>query len=184
MSTKVITGKVRLSWPNLFEPKVIGDDGKLKFSVMALIPKTDKKTVKALFDAEAQAKEEGKAKWGGKIPNNLKPSIIKDADEDGTAEDYPERAGHYYMSVSSDEKYRPGVVDQNVNPILDQTEIYSGVYARLSIGAFPYNNPKAKGVSFGLNHVQKMGDGAPLDGRTSAQDVFDAVDDASDDDLI
>src|SRR5690242_16691739 len=104
MSTRVITGKVRLSFPYLFRPRPAMQEGQPdKYSLMVLIPKSDKATVKALRAAEAEAKEAGKAsKWNGKIPANLKPSIIKDADEDGTAEDYPERAGHYYMTVSAD----------------------------------------------------------------------------------
>jgi hypothetical protein len=77
------------------------------------------------------------------------------------------------MSVSN--KTKPGIVDQNVQPILDSTEVYSGCYARVSITAFPFSASGNKGVSFGLNHVQKLADGESLGGITKAEDDFSAV---------
>lgn len=175
MSNKVVTGKVRFCFPHLFEPYSIDGESDEKYSVQILVPKKDKKTYQALIDAEQAAAENGKAKWGGKIPSQL-ASIIHDADEDGTAEDYPERAGHWYLNVSSSKKYPPKVVDQQVQPIMDESEIYSGCYGRVSLTAFAYTFGKKKGISFGLNNVQKMADGEPLDGRTTPDDDFDEVD--------
>ena len=83
------------------------------------------------------------------------------------------------MSVSS--STRPGIVDRNVQPILDSTEVYSGCYARVSINAFAYNAKGNQGVSFGLNHVQKTRDGDFLGGRSRAEDDFEALEDAEDD---
>lgn len=171
----VTTGKARISYPWLFEPKAKDEDKPEEkvYSCMLLIPKSDTKTMETLWAAEAQAKEDGKSKWGGKVPGNLKPSIIKDGDD--TAEDYPERAGHWHLSVSS--KSKPGVVDRNVQPILDQSQIYAGCYVRAALNAAPYNHPKGgKGVTFYLNHIQKVEDGEPLGGITRAEDVFEALD--------
>lgn len=184
MSTRVVTGKVRLSFPHLFEPYSIDGDQEEKYSVMLLIPKSDKATVKAIRDAEKQAAEDGKnTKFGGKMPTNL-ASIIKDGDEDGTAEDYPEREGMYYMTVSSNKKFRPGVVDRRVQPILDQSEVYSGVYAKVSMTAFPYTFGAKKGISFGLNNVQILGGGESLAGGKRAEEDFDAVEDDDSEDLL
>jgi hypothetical protein len=186
MATRVITGKVRLSFPYLFTPRPAdGDDGKEKYSVMLLIPKSDKATIAKLREAEREAAEIGKStKFGGKIPANL-PSIIKDGDEDGTAEDYPERKGMLYMTVSSDPKFKPGVIDKNKQEIMDQSEVYSGVYGRASITAFPYNYQGKKGLTFGLNNVQIYGYGDSLAGGVAAEDEFDAVDDeGTEDDLM
>lgn len=177
MGTKVITGKVRLSYVHLFE-KFAFEGQDPKYSVMLLIPKSDTKTIKALKAAEKDAAEQGKSsKFGGKIPANL-ASIIRDGDD--FAEDYPERAGHYFMTVSSNS--RPNVVDKSVQPIMEADEVYSGCYARVSLNAFPYSVSGNKGISFGLNHVQKISDGEPLGGRTRAEDDFDEIDE--DDDLI
>lgn len=178
-TTKVITGlKTRLSYVHVFE-KFAFEGQDAKYSVMLLIPKSDKVTIDALRAAEKAAAEAGKAsKFGGKIPANL-GSIIRDGDE--FAEDYPERAGHWFMTVSANKK--PRVVDQDVHPIIDESELYSGCYARASLNAFPYNTANNKGVSFGLNHLQKVNDGEPLGGFSRPEDDFEALGD-EDRDLI
>jgi hypothetical protein len=178
-----VTGKVRLSFPHLFEPYSIDGEQEAKYSAMLLIPKTDKATIQALKDAEKAAAEAGKSsKFGGKIPANL-ASILKDGDEDGTSEDYPERAGMVYMTVSANANRRPGVVDRNVQQIIDQSEVYSGVYAKVSITAFPYTFGSKKGISFGLNNVQVIGGGESLGGGKRAEEEFDSLSD-EDGDLL
>ena len=57
MAKKVVTGEVRLSWPELFETKIAPGSMVPKYSTMLLIPKTDEKTIKALRDAEKAAVE-------------------------------------------------------------------------------------------------------------------------------
>lgn len=169
MGTKVVTGEVRLSYVHLFEKHRVNEKSDAKYSVMILIPKKDKATIEALRAAEAEAKEIGKTKkWGGKIPAGMK-SIIHDGDE--TADDYPERAGHWHMNVSSPRK--PGVVDSSLQPIMEESEVYSGCYARVSVSAYPYKHEQGgKGVSFGLNHVMKIRDGEALDGSSRAEEDF------------
>lgn len=181
-ATKVVTGKVRLSYVHVFEPYSQDSDDEGKFSCVLLIPKSDKKTLKKIRDAIDAATEAGKnSRFDGKVPNNL-ATTLHDGDEEGDLERNPEYEGHMYMSVSS--KTRPGIVDRDVNPILDSTEVYSGCYARVSINAFPYNYKGKKGISFGLNHIQKLDDGDFLGGRSRAEDDFDAVEDDEDDDSL
>lgn len=180
--TKVVTGKVRLSYVHLFEAFSNIDGQDPKFSCVLLIPKSDTATMKKLRAAEAAALEAGKGpKFGGSIPRVPK-SVIHDGDEEADLERNPEYEGHFYMSVSS--KTRPGLVDAQVNPILDSTELYSGCFARVSINAFPYSVNGNKGTSFGLNHVQKIADGDYLGGRSKAEDDFDALEDDGDDDVL
>lgn len=179
-TTKVVTGKVRLSYVHLFEAfsNIEGQDP--KYSCVLLIPKSDKLTMKKLRAAQQAALENGKnGVFKGRIPKDWKDTI-KDGDEDADLEQNPEYEGHFYMSVSS--KTKPGIVDRDVQPIIDSTEIYSGCFARVSINAFPYSVQGNKGVSFGLNHVQKMGDGDYLGGRSRAEDDFEALDDEDDED--
>lgn len=172
--TKVVTGRVRLSYVHLFEPYAQKPDQDAKYSCVILIPKSDTGTIDKIKAAQRAALENGKAKtFGGKIPVNW-GNTLHDGDEEADLEKNPEYEGHYYMSISA--KTRPGVVDQNVQPIIDSTEVYSGCYARVSMNAFPYSNSGNKGVSFGLNHVQKLADGDPLGGRSRAEDDFDSVD--------
>ena len=184
-NTRIVTGKVRLSFPNLFKPRAITEGQDPKFSVMLLIPKDDKDTLKSIRAAEAEALKQGIAsKFGGKKPANLKTTILHDADEDGTAEDYPERKGMLYMSVSANTSNPPGVVDRQAQPILDESEVYSGVYARASITAFAYDVSGNKGISFGLNNVQVLGGGDRLAGGPRAEDEFEAYDEDEDEDLL
>lgn len=168
--TRVVTGKVRLSYVHLFEPFSNKPDQEPKYSCTILIPKSDKATLDKIKKAIAAAAEDGKTKtFGGKVPGNLK-TTLHDGDEEADLDRNPEYAGHYYMAMSS--KTRPGVVDADLNPVLDSTQVYSGCYARVSINAFPYSNSGNKGVSFGLNNVQFLEDGEPLGGRTRAEDDF------------
>ena len=177
--TKVVTGKVRLSYVHLFEPYTNNPDQPAKYSCVILIPKSDKATMKKLRAAQQVALENGAAKFGGKVPRTWKDTI-HDGDEEADLEKNPEYEGHWYMSVSA--KTKPGIVDRDVDPILDSTEVYSGCYARVSLNAFAFNTQGNKGVSFGLNHVQKLADGEYLGGRSKAEDDFDKVDSDEDDD--
>lgn len=174
-ATKVVTGKVRLSYCHLFEPYSNNDDQPAKYSTVILIPKSDRKTLAAIDRGFKAAAEDGKAKvFNGRIPNNLK-TTLHDGDEEGDLEKNPEYEGHMFMTVSS--KTKPGLVDRDVHDILDSSELYSGCYARVSINAYAYNTQGNRGVSFGLNHVQKLADGDYLGGRSRAADDFDPIDD-------
>jgi hypothetical protein len=175
MALRVTTGKVRLSFPRLFEPHSTNPNDAPKYSTMVMIPKSDPETLKKLRAAEAEAAAEGKA-WGNRAPKNP-VSVLHDGDEDDL-ERYPEREGHWIFSTRSSAEYKPGIVDKNVEPILDRSEVYSGVYARVSVTAFTYDFQGKKGVSFGLNNVQILGGGENLSGSGApASADFDAVDD-------
>lgn len=182
--TKTVTGKVRLSYVNILKPRVENEGEKPKYSVLLLIPKSDKATVaklkKAATAALAQGIASGKLSAGAKLANNWQ--TLKDGDEREDLEERPEYAGHWYMNVSAITK--PGLVDRDLDPILDESEVYSGMYGRVSLGAFAYNAQKNKGITFGLNNVQKLADGDPLGGRSSAESDFASDFDDVDDDLM
>ena len=72
-------------------------------------------------------------------------------------------------------------MDAHVQPILERSEVYSGVYARVSINFYAFNSNGNKGIACGLGNIQKVKDGEPLGGRTNAADDFEAV---SDDELF
>jgi len=186
--TKVVTDKVRLSYCHLFEPFSSFEGQDPKYSVVILIPKSDTRTIKKIKAAQQAALELGKAsKFNGSIPKNWK-NTLHDGDEEADLDKNPEYEGHYYMTVSN--KTKPGVVDQALNAVIDQTEVYSGCYARVSLNAYAFNVSGSKGVSFGLNHVQKLEDGEPFGSFSRAEDDFDVVEgfesdnDMDDDDLI
>jgi len=168
-STKVITGKVRFSYVHVFEATSIEEGGTKKFSTAILIPKKDKKTIAAIEAAIVAATNEGlKSKFGGKKPANLK-TPLRDGDEERPDDEV--YAGHYFLNASS--VRRPGVVDQDTNPILDKEEFYSGCYGRASINFYAFAVSGNKGIAAGLNNVQKLEDGDNLGGgASSAEDDF------------
>lgn len=176
LSTKVVTGKVRFSFVNIFEPKAFVEGQDEKYSMMILIPKTDVGTVERINKAIKAAAQKGlSSKFGGKLPPVLS-TTFKDADKDTNQDgevfadlwDYAK--GHYLMTISS--KTKPQVVDANLNPIIDPVEVYSGCYGRVSMNFFAYNNAGKKGISAGLGNVQKLEDGEPLGGATTAEQDF------------
>lgn len=176
---RVVTGKVRLSYANLNEPRSI-ENGPAKYSAVIVIPKDDKATYDAIRKAQAHTVKNGKHKWGGKIPPSFKGSLftMHDGDEEADLERNPEYEGCWYMNVSNTRQ--PGLLDRARQPILDATEVYSGCYARVAISCFPFNQQGNKGVSFGLDHVQKLADGEPLGNMITAEAAFDDLDDDED----
>ena len=175
IGTKVTTGKVRLSYAHLFEPHAI-EGNEPKYSVSVIIPKSDKETLQAIKEAVTEAKEQGKGKWGGKVPANVK-TPLRDGDVDREGDEA--YAGCYFLNANS--KNKPGIVDINVQPILDATEVYSGCYARLTLNFYAYNANGNKGIAAGLGNVQKLEDGEPLGGFTRAEDDFEVIESAEDD---
>lgn len=174
--TKVVTGTVRLSYANVWEPKSI-NGGAEKYSVSLIIPKSDKKTIAAINAAVDAAIEEGLAKFGGKKPNKAAIKLpLRDGDTERDDEAY---AGSYFVNANS--QTPPQIVDQNVNPIINRSEVYSGVYARVSINFYAFNSNGNKGVACGLGNIQKVRDGQPLGNRSTAEDDFGAIEDAEDD---
>ncbi|MEG1195156.1 MAG: DUF2815 family protein [Clostridia bacterium] len=178
MSTKVITGKVRASFVHVFEPASV-NGSEPKYSCSFIIPKSDTATIAAIRAAIEETKQDGVAKFGGKIPPNLKLPL---RDGDIERPDDPNYADSYFVNANSKEK--PGLVDRRRVPITDPLELYSGCYVRASINFFALNTNGNKGVAAGLGNVQKWADGEPLNGRIRAEDEFEALDAEDDDDFL
>ena len=177
---KFTTGKVRLSYVHLFEPWALNEDDDKKFSAVLLIPKSDKATLAKFEEAKNLALEEGKSRFGTGWGKKGVKYTLRDGDQEADLDTNPEYEGHMYVSVSNSR--RPGVVDRNVQPILDSTEVYSGCYARVSLECFPYKHQQGgDGISFSLGNVQKLADGERFDGSTSAEQDFDAVEEEESD---
>ncbi|MTI95431.1 MAG: DUF2815 family protein [Firmicutes bacterium] len=166
--TKVITGIVRLSYANVHEPKSI-NGGTPKYSVSLIIPKSDTKTIAAINAAVDAAIEEGRGKFGGKIPNKAALKLpLRDGDIDRP--DDEAYANSYFVNANSNSA--PEIVDKALNPIMSRSEVYSGVYARVSVNFYAFNSNGNRGIACGLGNIQKIRDGEPLGGKTSAADDF------------
>jgi hypothetical protein len=171
-NTKVITGKVQFSYANVFEPRAAQEGAEPKYSVAVLIDKQDTKTIEKIEKAIEAATELGKAKFGNKIPKNLK-TPLRDGDEE--REDDPTYAGKFFVNCTS--KNKPGIVGPDLEPLMSQDEFYSGCIGRASINFYAFNVSGNKGIGAGLNNLQKLEDGERLSGGPSAEEDFSSEED-------
>lgn len=197
VNTKVITGKVRLSFARVWEPEA-DEKGVEWYSTAILIPKEDKETLRKIKAAVDALKEQAKAKNNGKLPKDFHTPLRdgdEEADEKGEAYE-----GHYFFNAKS--KKKPGIAKpvgkdadgrNKFQEITDSTEVYSGCYCKVSVNFYLFGfDGKAtggnKGVGAGLNNIVKIQDGEPLGGGNAriedefAEEDFDDVVDISDDD--
>lgn len=168
----VVLTNVRLSYTHLDQPHS-QNGGEAKFSSTILVPKYPADNRAKIDAAIRAATEKAREKFGASFPAQPKVSVH---DGDGVRPSDgqpfgPECKGHWVFTASN--KQRPGVVDINLQPILDSTQLYSGIYANVGVTFFGYNAPQNKGIGVALDNVQKIADGEPLGGtRASADDDF------------
>lgn len=166
-SRKVVTGVIRLSYANIWEPKSINGSAE-KYSVSVIIPKSDTKMISAINAAIDNAINEGISKFGGKKPNKAALKLpLRDGDIERDDEAYK---NSYFVNANS--QTAPQIVDKDLNLILDKTEVYSGVYARVSMTFYAFNSNGNRGIACGLGNIQKIRDGEPLGGGSSAEQDF------------
>lgn len=179
--TKVITGpNTRFSYVNAWEAKAI-NGGTPKFSVSLIIPKSDEKTIAKIRTAIQAAYEEGQAKLKGNGKSIPPLTAIKTPLRDGDIERPDDSAYTNAYFVNANSTIAPGIVDANCNPILEHSEIYSGIYGRASISFYAFNSNGNKGIAVSLNNLQKLRDGEHLGGKASAESDFGSD---SDDDFL
>lgn len=175
IATKVLTGEVRLSYANLTTPRAPQQGGEPKYSVTLLIPKTDAATLADINASIQAAYDDGVSKkWGGAHP--APKQLIHDGDglrQSGLPYG-DECKGHWVLTASS--KNKPQVVGaDNINCELAPSDIYSGMYARVTVNFFAYDTAGSKGVGCGLGNVLKTRDGEPLSGGASAASDFEGL---------
>ena len=175
--TKVITGvNTRWSYANVWDPKSI-NGGAPKYSVSLIIPKSDTATVAKIKAAIQAAYEEGQSKLKGNGKSVPALSTLKTPLRDGDLERPDDEAYKNSYFINANSGTAPGIVDADRNPIIDRSEMYSGVKGRASINLYAYNVNGNRGIACGLNNLQKMSDGTPLGGKSRAEDDFATEDD-------
>ena len=172
---------VRFSYVNVFQakPPFNNPTGEAKFSVTILVPKSNTQAKAVIDQALAVAIEAGvSTKW-----NNVRPPqpaiCIHDGDGVRPSDGQPfgeECKGCWVFTASEKADHPPFVVDAQVQPIIDPTKVYSGMWGNVSVSFFPYNSAGKKGVGCSLNGLQVTRDGEPLSARVTAQDAFQPVD--------
>ena len=169
---KVITGpNTRWSYCNVWQPKSI-NGGTPKYSVSLIIPKSDTVTINKIKAAIEAAYKEGEAKLKGNGRSVPALSVLKTPLRDGDAERPDDEAYANAYFVNANSATAPGIVDADRQPILDTSEVYSGVYGRASINFYAFNSNGNKGIACGLNNLQKIRDGEPLGGKSRPGDDF------------
>lgn len=178
MATKIVTGKVRFSFCNIWEPKANQEGETPKYSITLLIPKSDTATYNKIMSAIKEARDNFCNKNGASaLPATpINPLHDGDGTKPSTGEPYgPECKGCWVIAASS--KQKPVIVDAFKNEVTDPAEVYSGCYGRAAINFYGYSNKK-KGIGAGLLSIQKLSDGEPF-GTVGSADDFD--DDFKDD---
>ena len=178
--TKVITGLVRFSYAQVFEPRAGQDGGTPKYSVSILIPKSNKQTIQDVKAAIEAAVVLGASKFNNKDPKKIKNFhwALRDGDEE--KEDDENYADMMFVNAKSNSK--PTILDREKNQIFDTDDFYSGCWGRAAINFYPFEFSGKKGIACGLNNIQKLKEGDSLSGGSSAQ--VDFADDLEDDDLL
>lgn len=173
---KVITGPdTRWSYANVWEAKSI-NGGTPKYSVSLIIPKSDAKTVAKIQAAIEAAYKEGESKLKGNGRTVPALSVLKTPLRDGDTERPDDEAYADCYFINANSAAAPGIVDADRQPIIDRSEVYSGVYGRASINFYAFNSNGNKGIACGLNNLQKIKDGEPLGGKSRAEDDFETED--------
>lgn len=161
----VVTPVCRLAFPAIFEKKP-DFNGKLVYSVVMVFEKSIDLSV--LKKAMIQA---ARNEFGNDVDlSSLDMKRIKDGD----LKDREEFKNSFTVNAKTTLK-APGVVDAQCQKIIDPSEIYSGVYANVALTAKGYRGPSGNGVTFYLNHIQKVKDGEPFAGGPSTSDVFEEL---------
>lgn len=173
------TPEFKVSWPKVFKPELNELSGKMEYSVVALFPKgADLSKLKAAAKALVEEKwGTDQSKWPKKADGSpgirlpFKKQSLTRLNKEGKTVDNP---GHEEGAEMMDFKTtaKPGVVDQNVQPILSEAEFYAGCFAVASVRPFYYDTKGNRGVSFGLQNIQKTKEGDPLSGRARPETEF------------
>ncbi len=176
---RIITPEFRVSYPHVFKAQAVKATDKPKFSITMLYPKDSDlmgsspdgkpRSLKEVIKNAKLAQFGPKENW----PDGLESPVIdgdnpKFADKDGYK-------GHWVIKATTSEDQRPSVVDVDMAPITEASELYPGSYARAYVYAYVWEYMGKQGVGFILDHVQKLRDGKSFGGKKPVEQVFSPV---------
>ena len=173
---KIRLKKVRLSFPQLFQPKSV-NDGEAKYSASFLLDKVlDRKQIALIEKTIEEIKTQ---KWGKTVPKGVKSCLHEGSEKD--FDGYDETV----MFISSSSSRRPVVVDRDLQPLTaDDGKPYAGCFVNVTVRLWAQDNKFGKRVNAEVLAVQFAADGesfgaAPVD----AEEEFSKLGDDDDDDL-
>lgn len=171
LTTKVVTGKVRFSYANVFEPTAMDENATPKYNISIIVDKEDKSTLAKIQKAIDAAIKVGSTRLGDKN-GKINKATLKTPLRDGDIERPDDAAYKNAFFFNASATRQPGIVDANLDPIMSADEFYSGCFGRASVDFYAFNKGGSRGVAVGLNNLQKLEDGERLDGRSAAEDDF------------
>ena len=166
MATKTINTPIfRGSFVQVFKARAMEGNDTEKFGIVAIFkPDAD------LSELMAEVKRAAVDKWGS-VPEGCKNPF-----RDQSTKDYDGFGSEgKFLNLTSLQK--PGIVDEALDVVTDDTKAYSGAYFRASVRARAYEKG-SKGVALDLCNLQFIEHGERLGGRTDPLDEFTAVEGA------
>ena len=195
---RIITPEFRASFPSLFQARKIDENNpneKAKFSIQMIFrtaetPESKQRGEKVVLNdpqfallrktVEDLLAQKLGAQWREKVKERKGDGsmVYRLPFRDGNATEKKDIDGYGpgTVFVTASSTYRPGVIDGQKKEILNPQDVYGGCYARAEIHPYWYEVKGNKGVTFGLDNVQKIRDGEPFSGRSKAEDVFESID--------
>lgn len=161
------TPQFRVSYPYMFRPQKPMEAGKEPSYSITMLFKKGEDLSALKKDVVACIVE----KFGP--DQNAWPKMKLPFRDQGDKQSEGYEKGAVFITATS--KKKPGLLDANAQPILNESEFYAGCFAHATVRAFYYDKGVNKGVAFGLQNVQKVSDGPPLSSRPPAEEEFKPI---------
>ena len=187
LPTIVTTPKFRLSYPNIFEPRLNELSDKMEYSLQAIFPAdADLSQLKtAVTNAANNMWGPDKRKWPAKMKSPFKSQkeLIAAAEKNDRSHDqYDPNAWFMTFKTRATDKHgrpvKPPIVvgKDGRTPLEDPSLFYAGCWAKARVTAGAYDIKGANcGVTFYLNFCQFIADDEPFGGRPRIEDAFEAI---------
>jgi hypothetical protein len=162
----------RVSFPQVFEAKAIGESTKKKFGLVCLFNvaaiEADPKEKKLWLAMKDAVKKVAAEKWPKGIPANIQSPWRK-----GEEKEQFQGYGPGVIFISASTTTRPGIVNADMSKILEPSDFYAGCWARATVNPYAWSFMAKNGVSFGLQNIQKIKDDEAFGGRSAPEEDFD-----------
>lgn len=181
-SEKIKLDVVRLSFPQIWEPKAFATDQKPKYQATFLLDPSDKAHAKMIKEIKKEAKRIVLEQFG-ETPKGLKKCFGL-ADEHPNKKEYDGYQGMFYISTSS--KQQPTLADRNRNEVVESDGIlYAGCYVNTVITLWCQDHPVGgKGVNANLRIIQFVKDGPAFGNAPArAEDELEIIELDDDDEI-
>lgn len=167
---RIILPRARLGFNHLLQPDTGGQYSDDKFKATLLFDVSNPDVISGLKVAKAACKDLAMKAFG--------TADVEFPFKDGAekAEKYAAYRGCWFCTAKS--KYRPQVVGtekvgDKLVELTQFSDVYAGMYVRVSVVPFSYLAGQNKGISLRLCNVQKVAEGEPFGGsRVAAEADF------------